>query len=188
MSLFKKGKERTKTDLSTGPQEPQSSFKPGGQIGKAPSNRGGGEMGEEGQRKPYSSKGESKKEKQTLESRPTGYRESSSPLPRRATFTKEAVHQASKGRKGQPLRPHPGTSQPARRGRGGRFHRTSTKAPSVLRRNSNNKGRETARTGPGAGRMKAGGSKGIKPVGAEARRSGKPEAQRRGGAVIPSAQ
>jgi len=63
--LVQEKKERSETALSTGPQEPQSSrtsVSPGGQIGKAPNNRGGGEIGEEAQRKPYSSKGESKRE------------------------------------------------------------------------------------------------------------------------------
>lgn len=86
------------------------------------------------------------------------------------------------GRRGQPPPSTPSrTSSSTRRGRRGLLLRTSTKAPSVLRRNSNNKGPETARTGPGlgAGRMKAGEGKGIKPVGAEARRSGKQ--RRRGG-------
>lgn len=62
-------------------------------------------MGEKGQRKPYS-KDESKKEADSGKAAPQGYsslgyihRDSSS-LPKRATFTMEVVHQASKGRKG----------------------------------------------------------------------------------------
>lgn len=126
------------------------------------------------------------KEKRTLESRPTktfdrrSRGELLSSTEESNLHTMEVVHQASKGRKGQPLRPPPPNVSASSKGSAGTVPRTSTKAPSVLRRNSNNKGRETGRTGPGAGRMKAGGSKGIKPVGAEARRSGKPEAQRRG--------
>lgn len=136
-------------------------------------------MGEEGQRKPYFSKGESQTEADSGKP-PHGIQGELLSSTEESNLYHGSGAPASKRRKGQPLRPHPRTSRPARRGRRGLFLGTSTKAPSVLRRNSNNKGRETARTGPGAGRMKAGGSKGIKPVGAEARRSGKPEAQRRG--------
>lgn len=142
-------------------------------------------MGEKEQRKPYS-KGESKREADSGKAAPQGpsslgyvHRDSSTLL-KTATFTMEVVHQASKGRKGQPPGPPARTSRPAERGRRRLLLGTSTKAPSVLRRNSNNKGPQTARTGPGAGRMKAGGGKEIKPEGAEARRSRETEAQRRG--------
>lgn len=145
-------------------------------------------MGKKEHRKPYlvtqgwkqRTSGLRKSRQQTHRTLGYIYRDNSS-SPRRATSTVGAVHRAIVGRKVQPPGPppHPRMSRPAIRGRRGLRLWTSTKAPSVLRRNSNNKGPETGRTGPGAGRRKAEQGKGIKPVGAEARRSGK-QAQRRG--------
>lgn len=196
-SVLGQAKKRFETTQSTDPHEPVFSHfirKPNRENSKKQGWRGDRQRKDSGNHTPRRVEAN---EKRTLEKPSQRATQSETDVQGQLLHTKEiklyhgCTKQASMGRRGQPPPSTPsGTSSSTRRGRRGLLLRTSTKAPSVLRRNSNNKGPETARTGPGlgAGRMKAGEGKGIKPVGAEARRSGKQRGAEAGGAVIPSAQ
>lgn len=102
----------------------------------------------------------------------------SSALPTRATFTMEVVHQARRGGKGQPPRPHPNLS-PRSTGSAGTASPNINKGPFSPKAKLEQQRPADSEDGAGGGTDESGEGKGIKPEGAEARRSGKQK--RRGG-------